>query len=528
MESDEPELLEAIAIKHGKIIYVGNNKTAKSFRAKETVIRDLKGRFMMPGFVDSHSHLATIASLWNSVHVDPPPGGNVVGLQQLLDTLQYVFQRDKPSFLFESGYDEKRFLSGEMKHPTREDLDKISRDTPIVVLHYSLHMGVANTKALELAGVLIKGFANPAGGKFLTDDSGSLNGIFEEGAVFSILPILPLPQENELRKSLQAAVQYYLKNGITTAQEGHALEAHYQLLRDAALNGQLPLDVVAYLKWSEFDRLNAQGKLKPGQYEGRFKLGGVKIILDGSPQIKTAFVSQPYQVCPEEGKSCTGYTHLSYQEFAKLIRKYHENNVQAIVHCSGDSAAGWMIEAIKEAEKNKGKRDLRFTMVHAQMLRIDQLGQLKEHRIYPTFFPSHTYYWGDWHRASVMGEERSSRISPLQSALKRNILFGIHTDAPVTTISQLDAIQRAVLRETSSGFVLGEDERINVYTALKASTIWGAYMYHEENKKGTIAKGKLADLIILDADPLKIHPKDISKIKVLETIKEGKTVYQVE
>jgi predicted amidohydrolase YtcJ len=527
MEGNTPSYVEAVAVKDGKIVFTGKAKGIKKWKGDVTKLVDLNDRTLMPGFVDSHSHLATIVSLWRSVNLAPFPAGKIRSLEEILQKLKAEAVKHPGRFIFATGYDETSFSSGDKRHPTRDELDAISSDVPIVLLHRTLHMGVANSKALEMAGISDRNVTNPVGGKFLKDEKGHLNGIFEERAVFSILPILPMPSPEEAISDLKEALNYYMANGITTAQEGYAMPESYQLLKMADEAGLLPIDVVAYLKWTNFEQMNRSNDLQLGKYQNRFKVGGVKIVLDGSPQIKTAYVTTPFHICPAEGRSCMGYAQIDYEEFSGYIRKFHENNIQTIVHCNGDSAAGMMIRAMKEAEQNKGKRDLRFTMIHAQMVRSDQLDEMKKLGIFPSFFPSHTYYWGDWHRTNVMGEERAARISPLKSAQDKGLLFGIHTDAPIIPVSQLDAIQRAVSRTTRSGYVLGAPERIDVYTALKASTIWGAYMYREENRKGSIKEGKLADLIVLDKNPLSVQPDEIGKIKVMETFKEGVSVFKL-
>jgi predicted amidohydrolase YtcJ len=523
MEGDLPTFVEAIAVKGGKIIAAGSWSEIKQYTGKQTEVHSLRGKVMMPAFVDSHSHLAVMTLLWRSLNLAPPPIGDVSSITQLLEKIRGEIARSNPKVLFASQYDE--VLLTEKRHPTRYELDAISTEIPIVLLHATLHMGVANTKALEMIGRLKPGAQDPPGGKFLTDEKGRLNGIFEEQAVFSFIPILPIPEGQEAMQVLQEILQYYMANGITTAQEGHAQKGNYMLLKAAADQGSLPIDVVVYLKWREFAELNKEFDLQVGKYVNRLKVGGVKITQDGSPQIKTAFVSQPFHICPPQG-ACSGYSIMPYEEFAAYIKTLYENNVQTIVHCNGDSAIGMMIRAVRAAHQSKGKRDLRFSIVHAQTVRQDQLDAIKELNLYPTFFPSHTFYWGDWHRESVLGEERAQKISPLKSALDRGIVFGIHTDAPVVLLNQFDAIQHAVLRKTRTGVVLGADERVDVYTALKASTLWGAYMYHEENKKGSIRPGKLADLIIIDKNPLKVQPGQLRDIQVLETIKEGRTVFR--
>lgn len=521
MEGDAPEYSEAVAVKDGKVIAVGNFADLKrKYASKGTAIIDYKDAVLLPGFVDSHSHISIMSMLSGAAVLSPRPAGVVNNMEELIAQLKAHAQLHPEGVLLGYGYDE--LLMEEQRHPTIEALDAAFPDRPVVLLHNTLHMGVANSLAFKAIG---GGAQDPPGGKFVRNRQGKLTGAFEEQAVMSFVPIFPMPKGEEALDALQKVLAHYAANGITTAQEGHALKSDYQTLKAAADLGLLPIDVVAYIKWSHFNELNQQADLGLGKYINGLKVGGVKIVQDGSPQIKTAFMSSPFHICPPHG-SCSGYAITPYEEFSAQIKLLHENNVQTIVHCNGDSAIGMMIRAVREAELNKGKRDLRFTIVHAQTIRQDQLDAIKDLGLYVTFFPSHTYYWGDWHEESVLGEERAARISPLKSALDRGIVFGIHSDAPIVPVSPLDAVQRAVMRTTRSGKVLGPDERIDVYTALKSATIWGAYMYHEEQKKGSIRPGKQADLVVLSKNPLKAAPEKIGQIEVLATYKDGKLIYE--
>jgi predicted amidohydrolase YtcJ len=251
--------------------------------------------------------------------------------------------------------------------------------------------------------------------------------------------------------------------------------------------------------------------------------------LDGSPQGKTAWLTKPYHVPPEgQAVDYRGYEAVPDDEAVALVNKAFSNGWQILAHCNGDAAADQFIRAIRAATKKYGKADRRPVMIHSQTVRDDQLDEMKELGIIPSFFGMHTYYWGDWHRDSVLGQERAARISPAASALKRGMIFTQHHDAPVALPSSIMILASQVNRTTRSGKVLGREQRVSVMDALKSITINAAYQYFEEKTKGSLEPGKLADFVILDKNPLKIKPMAIKDIKVVETIKEGKPIYVAE
>jgi predicted amidohydrolase YtcJ len=228
---------------------------------------------------------------------------------------------------------------------------------------------------------------------------------------------------------------------------------------------------------------------------------------------------------PGQPPSYRGYPTLSQEELDRWFDAAYANDVQIIAHCNGDAAADMMLEAADKAQRMHGRKNLRPVMVHAQTVRADQLDRMKELGVIPSFFSSHTFYWGDWYISEALGRERARHISPLRAALMRRMKFANHTDAPVTPPDQLMVIHSAVNRTSRSGVIVGPEERISPMDALRAVTIWGAYLYFEEKEKGSIEPGKRADLVVLSANPLTVDDATIKDIKVLQTIKDGKTIY---
>ena len=257
------------------------------------------------------------------------------------------------------------------------------------------------------------------------------------------------------------------------------------------------------------------------------KIQGYKIFLDGSPQLRTAWMKTPYKTDNINNKNNDnknfGISTMKDEEVEKAVRLAEDENMQILAHCNGDMAAKQYINAIK---KQKDVSKIRPVMIHAQLLGIEDLKEVKEYGIIPSFFVAHTYYWGDTHIKNF-GLDRASKISPAKSTLKNNILFTFHQDSPVIEPNMFETIWCTVKRKTKKGILLGKDERISVLEAIKAVTINAAYQYFEENTKGSIKEGKFADLIIVDKNPLRVKIDEIKDIKILETIKKGVVNYKM-
>jgi len=293
-----------------------------------------------------------------------------------------------------------------------------------------------------------------------------------------------------------------------------------------AKSGELDIDVVAYPDIaSDVEAIKAPW-LSRG-YTQHFRVGGAKITLDGSPQGKTAWLTQPYFKVPEGRQpEYRGEGQFSDEEVQGYVDQAFKNGWQLLAHANGDAAIDQFIRAVRVAEKQFGMADRRLTVIHGQTTREDQIQAFKELGIIPSLFPMHTFYWGDWHRDSVLGPQRAINISPTGWALKREMIFTSHHDAPVAMPDSMRVIAATVNRVTRSGQVLGPEHRTTPLVALKAHTLWAAYQHFEEKNKGSIEVGKLADFVLLDQNPLSVDPLKIADIKVVETIKAGKTVYR--
>lgn len=516
---DENDSPEAVVVSDGKIVFTGNLIDAEDKYGADAEKIDLKGNTLMPAFIDPHSHFCQAAQ--SVMMCDLSETKNFDEIVTELSSYMEKNKIDDKGIILASGYDHN-FLEEE-RHPDKYVLDKVSKTVPIYISHASGHMGVANSALLKLAGIT-DDTKDPQGGKYGRNADGSLSGYVEETpALMSILKCTMPRMKIDMAKQMAAAQEVYLKNGITTVQEGAANMQSMQGLTAYAAGGGLLLDVVAYVLENEYENTVQEFKDYNGKYKDRVKIGGAKIILDGSPQGKSAWLSKPY----EGEDEYRGYPTHEDTYVEKAMLSAVEGKYQILAHCNGDAASDQFINSYKKALQNATDpdMDLRPVMIHCQTVREDQLDKMKDLKMIPSIFIGHTYYWGDIHLKNL-GPDRGAHISPVKSAIERGLVYNFHQDTPVTKPDMLHSVWCAVNRITRKGCPIGQEQCIGVYDALKGITINAAYEYKEENSKGTLEPGKLADMVILDLNPLKVDKMEIKDINVLETIKEGTTVYQ--
>jgi len=531
MEDSSPQV-EAVVIKNGKIFFAGSKADANLHINNKTKMIDLKGRTLLPGFIDVHGHFTSRAGLIQAIDLFPEPYGTVNSIKDLQNTIRNSIIKNKipeNQPVIGNGYDDA--IMTEHRHPTKEELDAISTTNPIIVIHTSGHASVVNSAMLKLLN-LSDSSKDPEGGHLGRDKNGKLNGKLEENASFMALLTITEKMKTgdskaQAMNNLMKAQEEWLSYGQTTICDGRTMGGSVDLLEQAATEGLFKADVVYFPDYEYFKKDLDVFKPKYMKYKNHLKLGGFKFSDDGSPQGKTAWLTQPYLVPPEgQSKDYKGFPIFTDETLYEDLKTLFQNHITAQLHVNGDAAIDQAIRVIKKLkDENIYTPELRATLIHVQNSRPDHIQKIKELGVIPSYFSTHTYLWGDWHYSSVFGPGRASFISPANSALKAGIIFTIHHDAPVTPPDLITAVYAAVNRKTRSGRILGPNERITTLQALKAITINAAYQLQEENKKGSIKEGKLADFVILDQNPLTIDPEKIRSIKVLETIKEDIPVY---
>ncbi len=508
-EGDAPE---AVLIRDGRIQFVGKLEEARAQAAPDAEQVDLQGHCLMPGFIDAHSHAVMAGQMALCADLS-----ECTCFEEIADTLkQYIAEHTLESGQVVLGFGYDHNFLHEKEHPGKALLNQVSTEHPIIILHVSGHMGCANSKALELAGITAA--TEIPGGMIRLDEGGEPDGYLEEAANVYLQTSLADRIKMDMESIAWKMQKVYLQYGVTTVQDGATAAETMGLLKLMAEQQQLTLDVVAYpMITNGGAKVLADNPERDGNYVEHVKLGGYKLILDGSPQGRSAWMSEPY--CGKDLDYC-GYPWMKDEEVEAAVRKAVAEKRQILVHCNGDAASEQFLNAYEKAVKEFGKADLRPVMIHCQTVRTDQLKRMKKLDMIASIFVGHVYYWGDVH-CENLGERRANRISPAGEALKLGVMVNFHQDTPVTKPDMLHSVWCAVNRVTRDGKVLGSDQRIGVYEALKAVTINAAYEYFEEEEKGSIREGKRADLVILDKNPLTCEPMRLREIKVLETIKDG-------
>ena len=527
MAGDNPSYVEAVVQREGKIIFTGSKADALArFEGKADEV-DLQGKTMLPGFIDAHAHFSSFSSQAIGAQILPPPdagANNIAAIIKILKEWNTPDNRALTGWIFGAGFDDS--VLEDKRFPTKHDLDQVTTEFPIMIIHISGHFAVVNSKGLELLNITSE-TKNPEGGLIRRENGNEPNGVLEELAAIPYYAKALTPQTKEASETFfESGQNMALSFGYTTAQEGRAMLENHAFLAGKAEENKLKLDVVSYVDYMFIDNL-MNTKWNSKVYNKRYRIGGVKITLDGSPQGRTAWRTLPYILPPDGAKEgYLGYPAIPQDvDLESLYRKAFANNWQIQTHANGDAAMDQMIRTMTKVSSEFEKKDRRNVLIHGQYVREDQLDSYKELDIIVSLFPLHTFYWGDWHK-EIIGEELANQISPTRTALNKGLRLTIHTDAPVALPNLMRMVGISVERKSRSGKLVGAGEKLTPYEALKGITEWSAYQHFEENSKGTIENGKLADLVILDKNPLKVKEEDIKDIVVLETIKEGVSVYK--
>ena len=519
---------EAVAIAGGRIAAVGSEADVMRLKGDGTEVVDLAGRTLVPGFVDGHSHFFSLVDVQTQALCASPPAGPCKTVADVIAALQMVRERRKlgpGKFVMGFGYDPE--LLAEKRPPSKQELDAAFPDNPVILVHVSGHGAMLNSKALAAYHVTAATPTPPGGVIGREAGSNEPNGLLFETAFLPIFSQIPGPGDDEVLDLLDRGQELYLREGITTAQEGATMKHQLDLLRVLADRGGLKLDVVSLPFITEIDAIfGGQPPRDEPEYKNRLRIGGVKIVSDGSPQGRTACFTTPYLTDGPAGqKNWRGELSFPQPMFNEMVKKVYDGGATLFVHCNGDAAIDALLEAHRFASGDDPMKPRGTVGVHSQFIRPDQLEKYRAWGITPSFFTIHCFYFGDTHVAN-RGRAQADFISPMKSARALGIRPANHTDFNVAPLDQIFTIHTAVNRISRSGQTIGADERITPLQALEAITIDGARLYGEEATKGSIEAGKLADLVILSANPITVAPAAIETILVEETIKDGKTVWK--
>lgn len=524
---------EAIAERDGRIVAVGSEAEVMKLRTPDTRLIDLDGRALLPGFVDAHGHVVMGGLQALSANLLAPPDGDIVDIASLQQSLRRWMTANQAAvgetgLVVGFGYDNAQLK--ELRHPTRDELDAVSTDYPILIIHQSGHIAVLNSRALAIAGVSAAS-RNPEGGVIQRRaDSEEPNGVLEELAMFSALfRILPAIGPEGFKAFARAGSELWARFGYTTAQEGRSSPDTVRIMQSVAAEGGFAIDVVTYPDvLIDRELIKSSASL---DYDRRLRVGGAKLTIDGSPQGFTAWRDQPYyKPVGNYPAGYSGYAAATAEQVFDAVQWATENGIQLLTHANGERAMDLLIAAHRAAQaRHPEAKELRPVLIHGQFVRADQLDDFKALGVIPSLFPMHTFYWGDWHLQHTVGPEQGQNISPTGWVLERGMIFTSHHDAPVAFPDSMRVLDATVTRRArGSGEVVGPRHRVDVITALKAMTLWSAYQHFEESSKGSLEVGKLADFVILSADPTTVDPETLDALEVMETVKEGRTIFRLD
>jgi predicted amidohydrolase YtcJ len=517
-----------VAVRGEHIVAVGGAELVLRYRGDRTRVVELGDTALLPGFVDAHGHFSATARLSDFVNLSSPPVGAAENIDDIVKLLQQrIAATEMPAGGWVLGYGYDDSLLAEKRHPTRDDLDAVSTEHPILLMHVSGHFAATNSLALRQLEIDAD-TPDPQGGVIRRrEGSREPNGVFEESAASALLfgQLSQLTGDRFVELTRDAATQY-ASYGITTVQDGAIIPGDLQMLRDAAAAEPYIVDIGTYTYVTALSKEGYRDFVSEPDYVGGIRQVGVKFSLDGSPQGRTAWMTEPYAAGPPGATAdYVAYPTTDPEYYITRVADMIRRDIPVLVHANGDAAIDLMIDGVAAALEVSPKENHRSVIIHAQLMRNDQLKRAAELGIVASFFSAHPFFWGDWHRLSF-GDRRAQNISPTRWAIDNGVKFTLHNDAPVVPPDMMRLLWVTVNRTTRSGYVLGPEQRLTVPEALHAITLGSAYQFFEEERKGSIRVGKQADLVILDANPLQVDPAKLKDIQVVETISRGRSVYR--
>ncbi len=514
---------QAVLIEHERIVAVGSNEDIQALIDDNTLIHDLDGRSLMPGFVDAHGHFPGSGLGAIAADVSSPPVGTINTLEQLQQRLrEHASNTPKGDWVIGFGYDDT-LLKGK-QHPTRQQLDAVSTEHPVYILHVSGHMGVANSLALQTMGY-DKHTENPEGGVIVKDAAGELTGLLEETAHEPFVKASLDMSLVNFYTLLTTAVDEYASMGVTTAQSGGVDMTTLKALSSAQRLGLIPFRLELWPFDDQMGDAIRANEIDLADYNSdRIRTQTIKIVADGSIQGFTGYLTHPYHTPFRDDDDYRGYPLMPRDKLVEKVLDYQSKGYQLAIHGNGDAAIDDIIYAFDQAQQKHPIEDPRLILIHSQMARDDQLAEMKRLGITPSFFSAHTYYWGDRHRDIFMGPERAMRMSPTRSAKDIGLRYSVHLDTPVVPMTPMLMVWSTANRMSSNGQVIGREQKVPVMDALRAVTIDAAWQVFRDDELGSIETGKLADVIVVDGDLL-ANPMGIRDLSVQQTFVGGVSIF---
>ena len=516
---DENEsIVEAVAIRGNRIIAVGSSNELESLVGSETKVIDLKGRILIPGLIDSHTHPLIAAAKLLQLDCRAQDITEIKDLQRAVK--EWAEKVGPGKWVRGSSYNDSKLK--EKRQITRWELDEVSLNNPVYLTSDTGHQSVVNSLALNLAGIT-RDTIDPDGGKIDRDLNGEPTGLLYETAQNYISKQLSKYDVNELKLALKQVLQQYTEWGVTSTHDASAtsegIHCYQQLLREGFKQVRISLMVRIENPEKSLSILESIG-IESGFGDDWLKIMSLKIMGDGSGAGGTSCVYSPQY----RGPGGLGMWTTNPDEQERFVEKAQQLGIRVSIHAIGDRGIDAALDAIEKAQKSYPYVDMRHRIEHNSCCTVKQLNRIKELGVTPSSSVGYMYQLGDQY-AENYGPERCSSLHPHRTMKNMGIVAGGNSDAPVAYYSPFVQIYTAVTRKSCSGQVVGPEESINVMDALRIYTWNGAYLSKEENVKGSIEPGKLADMVIIDRDILECSVEDIKETRVLATIVDGNIVY---
>lgn len=496
---------EAVAVRGGRIVKVGTNEEISQLVGEDTGVIRLNGKTVVPGFIDTHIHVADFGWLLTWMKLD-----DVNSIKEMQSNLRKrVQETPKGKWIIGRGWDQTRFA--EKRLPSRFDLDVASPDNPVIFYHRSGQMCVVNSKALELAGVTRQTSPPPAGMIDKNAETGELTGILQGNATNLVWKVIPEPIEEELVAAAGVAYEKIVEAGVTSVHWMVLSSIELSVIRKLLVRKRLPMRVYVIVPVNLLDRIADFKSLD----SSALKVGAAVISADGYLAARTAALLQPYSDEP----ATSGNLLCTQEEMNTLANKILKMGLQLVIHAVGDRAVDVALTTIEQFSR-EAPRNIRIRIEQAAVLNEELINRMKKQRVIASVQPLVVASeFSTWSAIEHLGAERARWLYPLKTLLKNGIRVIGGSDCPMEPLSPLRGIQAAVTRKAFP------EERVTVDEALRMYTVDAAYSAGEENLKGSVETGKLADLTVLSDDPRKVPPLEIENIAVKMTILGGRIVY---
>lgn len=507
---------EAVAIRNGRIVYAGSNAEATAAAAPGSQVIDLAGRSATPGLNDAHAHPMMLGRSLDDLALSTPPVNTIADIVSMVD--ETAERRTPDSWIIGRGYDQARLA--DQRHPTRDDLDAVSPDHPVLLYRACHHIGVANSAALKLAGI-DPNTVDPEGGQIDHDEHGIPTGVVREAALGLVTQAIADPTEDELERNIERGLNAFLAEGVTSTVEAgirrpEELRAYQALWR----RGELPVRSYLMMIISEtLDELIELG-VQTGFGDEMLRIGPAKLFSDGSIGGRTARMRKPYV----DQTDNVGLWMQDPDEMKRLVRKAHSAGFQVGIHAIGDAAIDLILDAYEEAQTADPRPNPRHRIEHCSIVDLGIIDRIARLGVIPIPGTSFIYYFRDAY-VQNLGMDRIRYAYGMRTYADRGVIAAASTDAPVVPPSALTGIQTMMTRADIAGETVWVDEGVSLDDALRAYTVNGAYASFEETSKGTIAPGMIGDIAVFETDLDAVQPHEIGSVRVDHSIIGGTVVY---